>query len=318
MKKILLPLFLLVLGIFLATAQNTHAATFGISIYPPLFKLTSKPGKSITQVFKVENLSSIDKFYVARIVPFNKSDSTGNPKLDLRSSIGWLSYFSLSNSEIKLDEPFMVKANSSEQLILSISIPENSQHKDLYSTLLISTYNNEAVNSVQGSQVSASIGSNILITISDKLNPSTLLKVVDFYPTGNNSLHLGRYYFFDNISPITFTASVKNDGDFLAETKGVFKISNQKNEPIYLEGILPSYVLSENSRKLMSNHFQDFTFTPSLNQIGKYTVSIDIKTDNSNAENSIEIILIPIKLTTGIIAGISVLIFITNLLKKKN
>jgi len=304
----------LLLSSVICHPTSVYAAPVGLSIDPPLLKVQIKPGKSITKVFKIENKESIDKNIIARIVPFNKSDNLGNPIIDLKSKTSWLNYFNLSNSNIKLDEPFLLKGKTTDQLILSLAIPETANLEDLYVTLLISTYDNVTSAEQKGTLISATIGSNILVSVTSGLNPPTLLKINKFYPTSGNFIKIGRRFIADNLTPMTFTATVQNDGLFITETKGTFKVMNKK-ENIHLQGILPQYIISKNSRILVNSDGNPFSFNPTLNNIGIYNINIDLKSENANSSNSIEIIFIPFKA----ILGLSVTLIILRIIftKKK-
>lgn len=294
------------MSIFLVSKTFTDqiwASAIGLALDPPLLRVQIKPGKSITKTFTIENTDTADKELVARIVPFSKSDNLGNPFLDLKSGTSWLKYFSLSNTNIKLNEPFTVKAKSKEQIIISLAIPENANLEDLYATLLISTYNNSISTENQGTLVSASIGANLLVTVTAEVNPNTILKIEKITPLTGDIIKIGRKYFADNLSPLTFSVTATNDGLFLTEAKGTLKIINKKNsEVLQLQGILPQYIIAKTSRQLQSNDSRPFNFSPNLKVIGPHLVSVDIKTENTNTSNSVEIFFLPFK------AGIAVLI----------
>ena len=287
--------------LFVSRPICAHAANIGLSIYPPLVRVVIKPGKSITQAFSITNLSKEDTTLIARLVPFTSSDSLGNPNIDPRSTAPWLDYFSLANSYIKLGEPFEIKAEKSEQIILALSIPPTAPLKDLYATLLVTTYTNALPNqSLQGSSLSASIGSNLLVTINTQSSPATILKIVDLEPEKNKYIKLGNYYLLDNITPIYFTAKAENDGEYTAETKGVFKIQQGETPPIDQQSVLPQYILAKSQRLLSNLEDTKFHFSPSFNQIGKYTVGVDVRSENANASTKIEVIFIPGKILLGI------------------
>lgn len=292
---------------FLLSPKEIFAAPYGLSITPPLLRVQIKPGKAITQVFTIQNLSPDDKFFVARIVPFTESDNLGNPIINLKEQAGWQKYFTLSNSFIKLDEPFSLAGGASNQLILSITIPDSASLQDLYATLLVSTYTNAVDASYQGSVVNATIGSNLLITICSELNPSTLLKIENFIPTSGTFIKIGSLYIADNLSPLTFSASVKNDGSFTTESKGIFKVTTDKDNPVLLDGILPVYVISKNSRDLLNTQGGVFSYTPTLSQIGMYKVSLEIKSDNANAGSSLNIVFIPLKALVGLLFSLIII-----------
>ena len=153
----------------------------------------------------------------------------------------------------------------------------------------------------------ATIGSNMLITVSSQAYPDTILKIEDFLPQANSLIKIGNLYFADSLTPLTFTAIVSNEGSFTAETKGVFRIS-QGNTPVYLEGILPVNVIGHSKRQLLNTDGETFSFSPSLSQIGPHQITLEIKTDNSNTGNSFTIFFFPLKLTLGLIITIFIII----------
>lgn len=311
MKKTFLSL-LLVLSFILCHPTSANATGYGLSIYPPLLRVHIKPSKSITQAFKIDNLTNDDKFFVARLVPFTEADPHGNPVINLKATAPWLNYFSLSNSNIKFETPFLIKGNSSEQLVLSLSIPEDALLRDIYATLLISTYSNNTGVTYQGSQISATTGSNMLITISTDAYPPTLLQVESITPHAPWLFKIGNYYIADNITPVTFTSQVFNSGDFTAETKGIFKVTSRNDQAVWLEGVLPVNVIAKTTRNLQRTDGESFTFIPNLGNIGQYKVIVTIKTDNAGTENSINLIFLPLKVGLGLVFA---LIFITAISK---
>lgn len=296
--------------------SSTYAAPVGLSIDPPLVKIQIKPGKSITKSFKIENIENTDKSLIVRIVPFTKSDNLGNPIIDLKNRAPWLSYFGLSNSNIKLDEPFLLKAHTADQIILSLAVPEDANLEDIYATLLISTYDNNLTADQKGTLISASIGANILVTITSDLNPSTLLKIDKIIPLSGSFLRLGSRYFADNLSPLTFSATALNNGLFITETKGTFKVL-KKSIVLQLQGILPQYVLAKGSRLLINSEGDPFSFSPSLSTIGPHTITIDIKSDNANTSNSIEIFFVPFKASLALFLSLFIIKIIFSVANKK-
>jgi len=306
-KNIFVFLTLLYICLFSLATPKVYASEFNLSVTPPLLRVHIKPGKSITQVFTLENLSQSDQTLVARIVPFTEADDKGNPVLNPKATAPWLSYFGLANSTIKLNEPFTIQAGAKEQLILSLAIPDNASLEDIYATLMISTYTNNVDQSYQGTTVLATIGSNMLITISSQAYPDTVLKIVNFSPQADILAKIGNLYFADSITPLTFTADVSNEGNFAAETKGIFRIT-RGNTPVYLEGILPVNVIGKSSRQLLNTDGESFRFTPSLSQIGPHQITLEIKTDNSNTSNSFTVFFFPFKLSLGLIIAIFIII----------
>jgi len=303
MKKTLFLTILYIVIDILFLASQSQAADYGLSISPPLLRVHIKPGKSITQVFNIQNLSQTDLTLVANIVPFTESDSQGNPLINPKATAPWLNYFSLANSNITLNQPFIVQANATDQLVLSLSVPNTAPLKDLYATLTISTYQNMVEAETAGTQVSGTIGANLLITISSQPFPDTNLRIVNFTPQNGSFFRIGDLYFADNLSPLSFSATVSNEGNFAAETKGIFRLTTN-NRPVYLDGILPVNVIAKSKRQLVNTNGTDFEFQPSLTQIGLHQVSLEIKTDNSNTSGTIEIFFFPFKLCLGLVIAL--------------
>ena len=321
MKKISLIILAIIISLYSLLyihVKNVQAINIGLGIHPALVKVVIRPGKNITQVIKIDNRSTDNKTLVARLVPFTSADDFGNPNIDPRTTAPWLEYFSLANSKIQFDQPFELKAGQSDQLILSISIPAEAPLGDLYATLLVTSYATGIDNQLQGSALSATIGSNLLISVSTQGAPSTILKITDLLPEEGKYLKIGDYYFLDNITPLYFTALAKNEGEFTAETKGVFRIERNEQNPIELQSVLPQYVLAKSQRRLGTISDSKFFFTPGFSMIGPHAVRIDIRSENSNASTKIDVIFFPGKILIGIIAAIIFLRLIIRISTSQN
>lgn len=298
--------------VLVSFVTKTEAADYSLSINPPLLRVHIKPGKSITQTFTINNQSTTTQTLVASIVPFSSADNYGNPLLNPKSNAPWLSYFTLANANIKFDEPFSISADSSEQLILSLSIPDSAPLQDIYATLLVATYDNTLGKTLQGTTLRATIGSNLLITTSSKANPDTILIISDLLPTEGTFIKIGNLYFVDSLTPLKFSAEVSNEGNFASETRGVFKVITGNNKPVFLEGILPVNVIAKSKRVLVNTNANQFEFAPSIGQIGLHQISMEIKTDNASATSSLNIFFFPLKLSLGLL---TVLIIIITIIK---
>ncbi len=294
--KLLVKSGIVIIFCLFAVATPTQASPVGLSLDPPLVRVQIKPGKSITKSFTIENIENTDKYLVVRVIPFNKADNNGNPTIDIKASASWLKYFNLSNSEIKFDEPFLLKAKNKQQIVVSLSVPETANAEDLYTTLLFSTYDNSISGDQKNISIGSSIGANLLISITPEINPNTILKIEKITITSGSFVKIGRRYYADNLTPITVTAIATNEGPSLTETKGTFKLTNKKNsEVLFLQGILPQYVISKSSRTLISSNEKPFFFSPTLRIVGLHTLSFNVKSENTNTSNSIDIFFFPFK-----------------------
>ena len=301
---------LIILTILLLTPKQALAQGLNLSISPPLLQATIKPGKSISQVFTIYNNNSTPIKLTPRIVPFLPEDDQGNPSLQTQLHPAWLSYFSLANSEIALGKPFTLLPNSSDQLVLSIKIPENTVPADHYATILV---NSEQVSETRElglnqSFVSGSIGANVLLTISNQAAPPTILNIIDLKPIDTRFIKIGQTYILDNFSPIRFSAKLENLGRHLTEAHGLFQIHKGTNVS-HIQSLLPVNVLAQSTRELVASSSSQLQFTPRLTQVGRYKASINIRSENGSTQNSISLILLPIKAILGLLVAILLLKF---------
>ncbi len=308
--------FIITLTIIGLTFADIALAKTGLSVDPSLVKIQVKPGKAITKAFSVENNSDAEKQIVVRLIPFEKSDANGNPVIDVKNTSPLTKYFTLSNTNIKFDEPFTIKPGTKEQIILSISIPEKANIEDFYATLLFSTYQNTLPADSKGTIISTSIGANILITITSEINPKTILKIDTIKITSPN-IKIGRRVFVDSLTPITYQVSATNIGNHITQTKGTSSIT-KKNEVLSVQGLLPQYVISKSSRQLLNiDGNPTFIFKPSTLSFGWHSIKTNIRSDNTNSTNSTDIFIFPLKLSIGLFISLFLLRTITRFTKKR-
>jgi len=289
----------------------THAQGLNLSISPPLLQATIKPGKSISQVFTIYNNSSNPIKLTPRIVPFLPEDDQGNPSLQPQSNPAWLSYFSLINTNIKLGQPFTLPANKSDQLVLSIKIPNTAPTTDHYATLLISSTSEVADFS---SSISGSIGSNILLTIANQTAPPTILKLADLKPTNTQYIKIGQTYILDNLSPIHFTAKLENLGNHLTQAHGLFQI-HKSTKVTHIQSLLPVNVLAQSTRELIAPCLAEASceggsslkFNPKITHVGKFSASLNIRSENGSSQNSVNLVLLPVKASIALILSLIIL-----------
>ena len=121
---------------FLLLTFPIHAQQVSLSISPPLLELFIKPGKAIMVAYKLENLGD-PTFLNLKILPFEAKDNLGN--IRIKSEFEGPVRFSLDNADLTLDQPFFLKTNDSQQILLRIRIPENITDGDYYYSLLAET-----------------------------------------------------------------------------------------------------------------------------------------------------------------------------------
>jgi len=307
MILLLFPLF---------SPRAAEAGVLGLSLSPSIFEANIKPGKTITQVFTLKNNSAAEQTFVARVIPFTPGDALGNPSLRPNLLPEWLKYFSLSNSDIKLNEPFVLAANQSTQLILTINVPGRTGSGDLYSTLLVSSVVKDTPN--VSSTMGAAIGSNLLLTISPLSHPPSLVRISDFAPTKTSFLF--RYadvYLVDSLTPIYFSATAKNLGKYFVKSAGALKVE-KNGANVSTQNLLANNILSNSERVLEGSPSGQLVYKPSLTSFGNYLVTLDLRNENSSSHAELTTLVLPIKITAVTTIAILVISSIIKVNKKKS
>jgi hypothetical protein len=307
------------------TSSPAHAQSIGLSLSPPIFEATIAPGKSVTHVFTVSNPAETPLTLVPRIIPFVPRDETGRPELKPNLRPSWLNYFSTSNKTLQLDKPFTLKPGESRELIISITIPLKASPGDLYATLLIGTSlpaesegpPGDGSQQNEETTLGAVIGSNLLITISPSSHPPALVKIEDFSPlAGDYLFRYGDSFFADTLSPIHFYALAKNVGKYFTKTSGSIRITSGRDEFVFSQALLPENLLASSTRLLEGSPSGEIVYRPDMLSLGVYQVSLDIRSENGSSRSEIILVLLPIKLTAGIIVCIIMLYSITKIIRR--
>ena len=188
MRKFII--FIIFITVITIITRGVYAQQVSLSLSPPLLELFIKPGKSIMVAYQLKNFGD-PAFINLKILPFTAKDNLGN--IRIKSEFEGPVRFGLDNSDLQLERPFFLKTNSSQQILLRIRIPENISDGDYYYSLLAETSPPTATEGIGSARAKATIGSNILITISNSGNIDIKPRVVlfdilnKFVPSQNKS-----------------------------------------------------------------------------------------------------------------------------------
>lgn len=220
-----------------------HAQTTSLSIWPPILDTVIQPGKAITQVYRLKNLGDDTKI-TASIVPFEVDGELGQIKLSNTPS-PFISYFSLQNADLSLPATTTLKAGETQEYVLKLKIPEDAQDADHYFTFLFSS-DTKGLISDTGLRTLASIGSNILLTISSDGNPQKNLKIEEF---SLNHLQ-NKPVIIDSFSTTNFTLRVKNTGQTKFKAIGQIEVKNTFGQPVAHLSLREDNILAGTIREL--------------------------------------------------------------------
>jgi len=308
-KNILLTILFLTIPYSLFP-NPSFAQQVSLSLSPPLIELFIKPGKAVMVAYKLENFGD-PTFLNLKILPFEAKDSLGN--IRIRSEFEGPVRFSLDNSELSLGKPFFLKTNSSQQILLRIRIPENITDGDYYYSLLAETNPPTAIEGVGSARTKATIGSNILVTISNSGNVDIKPKITLFSTLGK---------VFDSSDKIPVVLTVVNKGKNMIKPEGQISLKGNFGETSKYD-IISKNILAQSERmieatpsSLMDCRERKCLFPTSLFLsgffIGKYNLSTQIKFGENSPTIFASTIFyaFPFKIVAGILITMIIVIII--------
>jgi len=308
LKTIFLCFFLYSLYFILNTP--VFAQQVSLSLSPPVVELFIKPGKEIMVAYKLENLGD-PTFLSLKVLPFEAKDGLGNIKI--KSEFEGPVRFSLDNSDLKLDQPFFLKTNDSQQILLRVRIPENIADSDYYYSLLAESTPPTAAEGASSVRVKATIGSNILITVSNSGDVDVKPKIALFTTKGG--------FIFDSTDKIPVILTVVNKGRNMIKAEGQIKLKGNFGETAQYD-IIPRNILAESERLLEATPSALLTHSTSLVLsgffIGKYNLSSQIKFGENSPTifGSTTFYAFPFRITIGALIAVFIVVIIVKKYKK--
>ncbi len=324
-QKILFATSLFTIYYLLFTIPSrAEAQTFSLGIYPPLLEAMVMPGKSMTQVFKIEN-SGDEMMLNTQILPFEPKDEFGNISIRGATSLEVAppqDWFNFENADISLGRPFILKSGESRQIILRIKIPENAREDDYYFTFLI---RGEPKRKISGPTTleTGVIGTNILLTVSRTDKPAKKGEIVEFKLLNCYMAKLLPFCLAESSQKPDFLLRVKNTSRTFWKPFGKIKIEGPLGQKWEKE-LLPENVLADSVRQIQmttasASPTSRFALPASLFLIGPYRAKVEFNTEEDGSgeilSSSLSFIALPVKLFLGILIGI--LIFLTILKAQK-
>lgn len=310
-KKHFIFLFLTI--IFLATPKIVSAQTFSLNIFPPLLQVLIKPGKTITQVYKIGNDSEKDIELVPRVVPFEPIDDQGNVNLILNKSFydKSVNWFSLQNSDKQINLPFTIKAGQTEELVLKVQVPQDATEKDYYYSLIVK--NNPIILS-QGltrARASGILGSNILLSVSStELTPKDI--AIDLFSLQKSFFTKNLLDSFDDIS---FKAVAANKSMHLFSMDGAITVKDNTGKEIKKMDFLATNVLANASREAICLDSPGCELSKRL-LFGRYQAIMTLKVADETIQSGFYFYVMPIRATLILLALIGFGILFVKFIKK--
>jgi hypothetical protein len=319
-KFIIIIIFITVITIIFPQ-KKVLSQQVSLSLSPPLLELFIKPGKSIMVAYKLDNLGD-PTFISLKVLPFEAKDNIGNIKI--KSEFEGPVRFSLDNADLQLEQSFFLKTGASQQILLRIRIPENITDGDFYYSLLAETNPPTISEGIGSARAKATIGSNILVTISNSGNIDIKPRMIRFSTQGG---------VFDSSDKIPLIFIVENKGKNMIKPEGQITLKGNFGETAKYD-IIPKNILTESQRLIEATPSAQINCDDSRTDkaclspislllsgffIGKYNLS----TQMSFGENSPTIFssttfyAFPFKITAGIFIATIIIVFIIRRSKGK-
>jgi prolipoprotein diacylglyceryl transferase len=233
-------LFGLSLLFFPPAARAQQTAPWELSISPSVVEIAVQPGKFVTQAFLLENSGTFDLEVTPTLRDFTSDGQTGYPVI-LNSST--FPYAGLQNADRQLDRPFAMPANSSQQLVLSLDIPDDAARRDWYFVFLLSAQPaQEGQLADSGAQARGAVAANVLVRVTaDNLEPLSW-----------NLRFLKLPRFLDSLQTLIIRPFIENASQTMAAPDLAIVVLDWRNNIVYEQPGLPDRVLAGSSREIFA------------------------------------------------------------------
>jgi hypothetical protein len=307
-----------------ASSGNVQAQQVNLSFDPPIVQAKIKPGKAIIIGYNVENTGDPTNLQFL-IRPFTPVGELGS--LSVNEKLEGPVQFNLENADLVLEKPFFFPSRQKKQAVVRIAVPVGVPDGDYYYLVMAQTVPAFSVAGLSTGIASASIGSPLLISITESGITEVKATIAEFsfkpdyvFTIGNNVVSI-----VDNAKELPITCSVRNMGKNLIQAQGTITDKNGEKKTIYT--IVQQNILSNSQRvlKVFSDNANDqvgSTVVLSHLTIGSHIVTADLTLgDNGTKEyKSLSFLALPLRLISiACIALVGVLLyFLIRFLRKNN
>jgi len=214
---------------------------FNTTLKPAQVELIARPGITLTQAYNVINNSSSPLVVSASVLPWQPRGTDGAVSYEgVPTSPDF--EFSLANSDLRLNQSFVLRPSENRQLVLKIKSTSATPQGDNYFTFFINQDLGGQLNSDStGGQATGRLGSHLLISTSNTENPPSTLKTT--------SIKLSPRFtdiFFPRVS---INGIISNESDYFAKTTGKITVTH-RGQVVTQTELFPHNVLAHSDRSL--------------------------------------------------------------------
>lgn len=256
MRKIIT--IIIVIIIIIVIAQPTNAQQITLSMSPPIVEILVKPGKTLLIGYTVQNLGDPTALSV-KIRTFSPQGEYGEMRIDpeLISPIR----FSLDNTDMQFEQPLFMKTRDTIQALVRIRVPEGTPEGDYYFTVLAETEPAPQIGGSSTSVAKATIGSNLLLTVtkSGRVEVKGRISLFQITPDFTFRMFGREYQVVESGRKIPLDLIIQNLGKNLLKPQGGIILRGPLGEKTNYP-LLPQNVLADSSRLMKTSKGEDVPY----------------------------------------------------------
>ena len=240
--KILLVFTVCNLYQLLLNVNIAHAQTVDLGIYPPVFQVQTTSPADVKAPFFIENFSDSSINLVISLKPFTAApmeNGTISFSADLSSfpDPSLLQRIRVEDDNNSQIQTLTLAPKQKKNLSLAIEITNNQSKGDYYVSLVFTSNNQNTINNSNFSEATASIASNILLSVG---------------PVGETKGYIEDFSAPPLMSggPVPFTVRIRNTSDHYITPKGDIVITNMFGQNVGKVNLLPVNILSNATRRI--------------------------------------------------------------------
>src|SRR3989338_8291334 len=212
-------------------SSNVEAQQITLSISPPIVELLVKPGKTLLIGYTIQNLGDPTTLSV-KIRTFSPQGDYGEMVIDLEliSPIR----FSLDNTDMQFEQPIFMKQRDTIQALVRIRVPEGTPEGDYYFTVMAETEPAPQIGGASTSLAKATIGSNLLLTVtkSGRVEIKGRVALFQIVPDFTFPLFGREYQVVESGKKIPIDLVIQNQGKNLMKPQGEVVLRGSLGEKI--------------------------------------------------------------------------------------
>lgn len=237
-------------GIFMFV-KSSSAQQVAINMKPAITKITTKPGKTISQTISIIN-SGDPQVYTLRVYTLQPTDTLGNYKVSTEKSPKI--QVVVTAPYIRLNKPFLMQSGEKQSLPVRIEIPESSDTTSVDGEYIYSVVaESEKSLPVEGNvntRISAGLGSIFFIRVLSENKDVKNIQTTQFQAVTQVSIPWGKSHIalIDSNRPIPFILLLKNKGLFSVIPQGSLTIKDVVSKKTETLSFLPVTMYPEQDR----------------------------------------------------------------------